>query len=293
MNRHPTIVYALGCARGAAMSALCPADLDTLTDDQIVAKIAPLMGRVPMASDSDLRGWLQEDGLAGLDDIWTWRRTRAAPTAENIARWRMVRRMRQAQAATPAVTPAAPAANWATLHGLDALDGSKKWKKRLKKLGKNLKKVASFAVMPTQGGIKGISQQIKLVKEHPKAFLTAAVSLATGNPAGVAKAFGQYRLDKAGAAPTAPTAPDAAPNMDATMAYQPPAAPSLPTYAPASYADYTASQPDTGQVTRLAPDDAGRVVGLNWGGIADHIKANPVPWALGAATGLYLITRRP
>lgn len=292
MNSHPSIIYALGCARGAAMAALCPADLDTLTDDQIVARIVPVMGRAPLATESQLSEWIAADegGLYGLDDIWKWRRTRAAPTAENIARWRMVRRMRQAQAAAAPVTPEAPAANWAALHGLDALDGSKKWKKRLKRLKKNLKKVAAFAVMPTQGGIKGISQQVKLVKENPKAFLTAAFSLATGNPAGLAKAYGQYQQDRA--AGTAPAEAEPAPAMDATMAYQAPAAQRLPAYA--AYTDYAPAPADTGPVTRLAPDEApGRVVGLNWGGIADSIKANPVPWALGAATGLYLITRRP
>ncbi len=291
MNSHPSIIYALGCARGAAMSALCPADLDTLTDDQIVARIVPVMGRAPLATESQLSEWIAADegGLYGLDDIWKWRRTRAAPTAEKIARWRMVRRMRQAQAAAAPVTPEAPAANWAALHGLDALDGSKKWKKRLKRLKKNLKIVAAFAVGPTMGGKKGIEEQIKFVKKNP--LLVTAAGLFTGNPL-LIKAGQELKKRKDAGKTTAPAEAEPAPAMDATMAYQAPAAQRLPAYA--ALADYAPTTADTGPVTRLAPDEApGRVVGLNWGGIADSIKANPVPWALGAATGLYLITRRP
>lgn len=270
MNSQPNIIYALGCARGAAMAALCPADLDTLTDDQIVARMLPVMGRAPMATESQLAEWLADDDggmvLDGLDGFRWWRkRRRRAPVA--------------------VVTPA-PAANWATLHGLDALDGSKKWKKRLKRLGKNLKKVAQVAVMTTQGGVKGIKKQVRIARENPKAFLTAAVSLATGNPAGLAKAAQQYSQDraarKAGAAE--PEAPMTDPETRYEQAYAAPAARSYAAYAP---------EPVYGQVTRLPQEEEKpRVVGLNWGGIADSIKANPVPWAVGAGVGLYLITRR-
>lgn len=269
MNRnHATVIYAMGCARGAAMAALKPADLDTLTDDQITARLLPVMGRVPMATEDQLAEWVADDEggmvLDGLEGFRWWRKRRRSPVAAAV------------------VTPA-PAQNWATLHGLDDLGGGK-WKKRLKRLGKNLKKVAGFAIAPTMGGIKGIKKQIEFAKNN-KGLLVGAAGLLTGNPALITA--GQL-LKKQDSAPSQGQAmPEA---VDVAQPYQVAMPAYRSQYAPAE--QYPTAQADTGQVKRLQDEEKPQVVGINWNGIVESMKANPVPWAVGTGGVLYLLTRR-
>lgn len=301
------LLHALGCANGAAMAALKPREIDTLSDAEIMERVLPLMGRTPMATSEQLNGWLL-NGLDGINVAW-WDKVQQNPRLRQRYSWllrnpgfrrafEMARAKAQAQAAAPVTaavtavtaTSAAPVTNWATLHGLDDLEG---WGKRLKRLKKNLRKVAKFAVMPTQGGIKGIKAQFKFAKNN-KGLLVGAAGLLTANPAlmKIGKELNNY--DKSRRAQDDYNAMAAragvAPVTDSAMTDAPASAAINSSYAGGGYS----MQPAEGQVTRLAqPDseDRPRVVGFNWGGIVDNMKENPVPWALGGATALYLLTR--
>lgn len=157
------------------------------------------------------------------------------------------------------------------LDGLDDLDGLKK----------KLKKVAKKVVQAHKKVAKALTSK-KLAR--PFAY---AIGAATGTIGLVAKAEQMPVFEQ-------PTFEQPSFNQG----FMPNSAPS---FMPQSQPQYTPSmsvqQPInyTQPVQRLEqPDDQeqGRIVGLNTQGIMDSIKANPLPWAVGAGVLVLLVTRR-
>lgn len=268
------MIYAIGCANGAAMRAIPKGRIAELSEDEMVCMIIPHVGKVPMATSRQLQEWalsaLSEDD--GLGDLGRW--------------------------------------------------------KGFKKIKNAIKKVAKIAVAPIKAVAKGVKHAAKEIKRYAPQALTALVGVVTLQPAllqqaaaGVVKqkmasqaakkqqkeitkanAQAQAEYDALVAQAMQPTATAPAPKPAATPAPKP-AATVYPTYQAQPAASQRAAASSTGLstpatvpgvVTRLNAEtgpESPRIVGMNWTGLMDNIKANPVPWAIGAG-GLLLILRR-
>lgn len=182
------------------------------------------------------------------------------------------------------INPQATQANQlADLSELAELDG----------LGKKLKKLAKKVVAPIKKVYKKLEDS-KIVKKiaRPLAYAVGAV---TGTVSLVAAA------DKArNAAISAKNESKInaqiydAQQAQITEAFAPQQPPQAAMYNP-SYSqpqNLAPQQPQNGQVQRLAQEEERpKVVGLSAQGIIDNIKANPLPWGVGAAALVFLLTR--
>lgn len=246
---------------GAMMHAL-PRNktaLKNLTDEQLKARFMPWMGKVPPQSEQKLNNWL-------------------------------------ASSINPNTTQAHQLADLSELAELDGL--GKKLKKLAKKVVAPIKKIA---VDPLKKAFKKLEDN-KIVKKIARP-LAYAVGAATGTISAV------QQLDQARNAAIAAkneskindqvfeaqqaqiTAAFAPEPVQAAPVMTPQAAPIIQSFIP-QQPQSLAPQFSNDRVQRLAPqDEQPRIVGLNTQGIIDHIKQNPVPWAIGAGALLFVMMR--
>lgn len=253
------------CVNGAMLHAL-PVSfsrLKRLSVNDMAARISPWVGKVPPKNQQHVNAWL-------------------AHLARRQQRQNIVN----------------------GLHGLDELaelDGFRKRLKRAfkkvvdvhKKIGKALtsKKLAKpFAfVLGAATGTLPLMMDINNLRNKMRAG-RAAASEAKNQAAAEAQAEAEAQQQQQ-AEQAEYDAQQAAYNaqlqqqQQAQRSYQPPQPSYVSAPQQAQFNPIQRLQPDDGQ------EDQPRVVGLSAAGIMDHIKANPIPWAIGAGLAVYVVTR--
>lgn len=272
------MIYAMGCANGAAMRAIPVGSLAALSEDEMVCMIIPHVGKAPMATSRQLQDWaMSANDDAGLGELGRWKGWKKLKNAvKKVAKIAVA----PIKAVAKSVQHAATEVKRYAPQALTALVGVVTMQPAL------LQQAAAGVVKQKMSSQAAKQQQKEITKANAQAQAEYDALVAQAMQPAVP-------VTTAPAKPVTATAPAKTPAAAVYPAYQAPVNNGRPGNA-ASSNGMTVPAPVPGVVTRLNAEtgpESPRIVGMNWKGLMDNIKANPVPWAIGAG-GLLLILRR-